>query len=147
MNIATINDIVEINSIFKMYKHVFPYMRQDYLKRMIIKNSVILEEGVVIIFLRYKRAQPIGNFLAHKNDVICYQLASKDPSKALSVFKKFLFFVNTPVWGNIKENNIGSRIFHKRAGFIEMGPISWKNDTLKGLIYRFTPQLQHNLWR
>ena len=141
------DDIEEINSIFKMYKSVFPYMRQDYLKRMIVKGGVILEDGVVIIFLRYKRAQPIGDFVAQKGDVICYQLASKDPNKALEVFKSFLFEMGSPVWGNIKEDNIGSRIFHKRAGFVEMGPISWKNDTLKGLIYKYTPNLIHNLWR
>ena len=51
MKIATLNDLSMIESIFAPYrKAYFPHIRQDYLKRKIEANNVILQDGVVIVF-------------------------------------------------------------------------------------------------
>ena len=56
MKIATLNDLSVIESIFAPYrKAYFPHIRQDYLKRKIEANNVILQDGVVIVFGVYKR--------------------------------------------------------------------------------------------
>ena len=48
MNIAKIEDLSVIESIFAPYKKTyFPHIRQDYLKRNIASGNVVLEDGVV----------------------------------------------------------------------------------------------------
>ena len=69
MNIATIDDLSMIESIFAPYrKAYFPHIRQDYLKRKIEANNVILQDGVVIVFGVYKRKQKIRKKNIHGID-------------------------------------------------------------------------------
>jgi len=146
MHRATMDDFKEIQEIFGMYKDVFSYMRQDYLIRRMQANQVIFEDGVVIIFGIYKRNQKIGTALAKKDDVMCYELASKDPTKAKKKMEQFINYVDTNVWSNAREANIISRVFHKRTGFVEMGQIVWKNGTIKGCVY-CAPKKVLDIWK
>lgn len=146
MHMATMDDLPEIKQIFSMYKDVFSYVRQDYLIRRIQASQVIYENGIVLIFAFYKRNQRIGNRLAKKDDVSIYEFASKDPSKAKEIMERFLTHVDTNVWANCRENNVGSRIFHKRTGFVEMGQIAWKDGTIKGCVY-CAPKKVLDIWK
>ncbi len=77
MNIATIDDLSVIESIFAPYrKAYFPHIRQDYLKRKIEANNVILQDGVVIVFGVYKRKQKIGKVEAQKGDAHIGQIVT-----------------------------------------------------------------------
>ena len=50
------------------------HIRTDYMKRMIAKKNLILENDVVITYNFYKRKQKIGDIQAFKDDCILHQI-------------------------------------------------------------------------
>ena len=50
----------KVKEIFYLHKKWFPHIRTDYMKRMIAKNNLILENDVVITYNFYKRKQKIS---------------------------------------------------------------------------------------
>ena len=67
---AEISDFEKVKEIFYLHKKWFPHIRTDYMKRMIAKNNLILENDVVITYNFYKRKQKIGDIQAFKDDCI-----------------------------------------------------------------------------
>ena len=63
MKHATLEDFVTIRRLFSAHPEIFPYLRNDTLREKIegIGGSVIFEDGVVIIYLRYQKRKRIGN--------------------------------------------------------------------------------------
>ena len=56
---AEISDFETVKEIFYLHKKWFPHIRTDYMKRMIAKKNLILENDVVITYNFYKRKQKI----------------------------------------------------------------------------------------
>ena len=137
MHFANIDDTKEIMDLFKLHKDIFPYVRKDYIERMIKSKNVIFEDGFVIVFKKYKRKQHIGNCMAQKDDISWSEFVCKNPKHAIDAIKKFIKFVKAPIWSLTRENNIKMRIFNERIGFKKIGNIFWKNGELPGLIYYY----------
>ncbi len=135
MNLATINDIEKINTIFKPYlKDIFPHLRYDYIQRKILSNKVVLEDDVVIIFGKYVKRQKVGDVNAKPGDAYISQIASIK-GNATFVLNKFFKWVNSNVWLTVRKENNRARSFYEKNGMKEVGKISWKEGTLPGVVY------------
>lgn len=137
MNKASISNLKEIWSVFRKYKHVFPHLRTDYLKRQIDKGSVIYDNGVIINFDQYKRKVKLGNKQFEKDTIIIHQIANDNlgNGQATSLLKKFLTNVNNKVILTVRKSNQIARRFYEKNNFKEVGIINWANNTIKGVIY------------
>ena len=89
---AEISDFETVKEIFYLHKKWFPHIRTDYMKRMIAKKNLILENDVVITYNFYKRKQKIGDIQAFKDDCILHQIAAKGKGTASDVLQKFFKF-------------------------------------------------------
>lgn len=139
MNIAKLEDLSVIESIFAPYrKEYFPHIRQDYLKRKIETNNVILQDGVVIIFGVYKRKQKIGNVEAQKGDAHIGQIVTLEQGKgnAKAVLNQF-FSEHKVVWLTVRAANTRARAFYEKNGMKNVGDISWSGGSIPGVVYKF----------
>ena len=66
MILAVQSDFKKVKSIFYSHKKWFPHVRTDYMKRMIAKKQMILEDGILITFHHAKRRQKIGDVQLQK---------------------------------------------------------------------------------
>lgn len=140
MNIATINDLSVIESIFAPFRKLyFPHIRQDYLKRKIETGNVILEDGVVIVFGVYKRKQKIGTVEAQKGDAHIGQIvtSSQGSGNASKVLLKFFNEMNSVVWLTVRAENPRARAFYEKNGMKNVSEISWAEGTIPGVVYKF----------
>lgn len=140
MIIATISDLSTIQSIFSLYKKsYFPHIRQDYLKRKLKNNNIILEDGVVIVFGVYKRKQKIGNVEAQKGDAHIGQILtnSQGSGNASKILSKFFYEMNSAVWLTVRAENDRARRFYEKNGMKKVGDISWSEGTIPGVVYKF----------
>ena len=95
MNHAKETDFETVKEIFYQNKKWFPHIRNDYMKRMIAKDNLILDNDVVITYNFYKRKQRIGDVIAQQGDCILHQIAAKYHNGSASwVLQKFFEFVN-----------------------------------------------------
>lgn len=121
----------------KYKKDVFPYVRQDYVRKKIKEGNVIWDKGVVIIFGQYKRRQKIGSVEAAKGDYYISEIASSDLGSpcAYRVLKAFFDWCNKPVWLTVRTKNQRACKFYERNGMWWVGDIAWKENTIIGRVY------------
>ena len=81
MNHAKETDFETVKEIFYQHKKWFPHIRTDYMKRMIAKDNLILDNDVVITYNFYKRKQRIGNVIAQQGDCILHHCEVMHGSK------------------------------------------------------------------
>ena len=79
MIFAVPSDFDKVKSIFYAHKKWFPHVRTDYMKRMIARQQLILEDGILITFHHCKRKQTIGDVHVRKGDTVLHQIASDSP--------------------------------------------------------------------
>ena len=139
-NKATPDNAKDVHRLLRSYKDIFPFLRFDYIQQKIEKGNCIYEDGVVIIYIIYKRKNKIGthssNFplIADKGDVFIYQLANKNPSNGMSK-KVVLDFLNKTVKGKrvylgVNKNNHRAIKFYKNIGFIICGETTVQNSVM-----------------
>lgn len=134
---ATIEDFDKIKEIFKKYRHLFPHVRQDYIRSMITKKQCVLEKDVVIFFTQYKRSNKIGSVVAPKNSWTVKQIVAlnQGDGSAKEVLENFLSFVNDDVYLSVRADNDRARRFYRKLGFEQVGTISWKSGLIDGCVY------------
>ena len=138
LNIATIDDLSVIESIFAPYKKTyFPHIRQDYLKRKITENNVILHDGVVIVFGVYKRKVQIGKSVAQKGDAHIGQIVTLEQGSgnATRILHEF-FKMHKIVWLTVRAENPRARGFYEKNGMINVGDTSWAGGSIPGVVYK-----------
>jgi predicted acetyltransferase len=138
LNIATIDDLSVIESIFAPYKKdYFPHIRQDYLKRKLANNNVILHDGVVIVFGVYKRKVRIGELIAEKGDAHIGQIVTLDQGSgnAKKVLHEF-FNMHKLVWLTVRAENPRARAFYEKNGMLNVGVTSWSGGSIPGVVYK-----------
>jgi hypothetical protein len=142
INIASIDQYEEIKDVFNKYKHLFPHIRQDYIKRMIESKSCVYEDGVVIMFNRYKRNNTIGKVIAPKNTWTIKQIVSNNQGNgsAQKVLEKFLNYVDNDVYLSVREDNYRARQFYRKNNFEQVSDISWKSGLIMGCVYVWRKQ-------
>ena len=112
---AEISDFERVKEIFYLHKKWFPHIRTDYMKRMIAKKNLILENDVVITYNFYKRKQKIGDIQAFKDDCILHQIAAKSKGTASDVLQKFFKFVNRRVYLSVRSDNEIAKNFYLKT--------------------------------
>ena len=139
MNHAKETDFETVKEIFYQHKKWFPHIRTDYMKRMIAKDNLILDNDVVITYNFYKRKQKIGNVIAQQGDCILHQIAAKYHNGSASrVLQKFFEFVNPRrVFLSVRSDNEISKKFYLKNNMKLVGTTSWARGTLPGDVYLY----------
>lgn len=142
LNHATLVDLKEIYGHFQKRKDIFPFKRQDKLKREIAAGQVIWQDGVIIVYQQYKKATNVGDVKIPRGSIMLHQiLNSKQFSgKGGEVFERFVAEIVKPSGGDVylsvrKENTV-ARSFYERHGMKIVGNVAWSGTTLPGLVYR-----------
>ena len=137
MNHAKETDFETVKEIFYQHKKWFPHIRTDYMKRMIAKDNLILDNDVVITYNFYKRKQRIGNVIAQQGDCILHQIAAKyHNGSASQVLQKFFEFVNPRrVFLSVRSDNEIAKKFYVKNNMKLVGTTSWARGTLPGDVY------------
>ena len=139
MNHAKETDFETVKEIFYQHKKWFPHIRTDYMKRMIAKDNLILDNDVVITYNFYKRKQKIGNVIAQQGDCILHQIAAKyHNGSASQVLQKFFEFVNPRrVFLSVRSDNEIAKKFYLKNNMKLVGTTSWARGTLPGDVYLY----------
>ena len=139
MNHAKETDFETVKEIFYQHKKWFPHIRTDYMKRMIAKDNLILDDDVVITYNFYKRKQKIGNVIAQQGDCILHQIAAKYHNGSAShVLQKFFEFVNPRrVFLSVRSDNEIAKKFYLKNNMKLVGTTSWARGTLPGDVYLY----------
>ena len=139
MNHAKETDFETVKEIFYQHKKWFPHIRTDYMKRMIAKDNLILDNDVVITYNFYKRKQRIGNVIAQQGDCILHQIAAKyHNGSARRVLQKFFEFVNPRrVFLSVRSDNEIAKKFYLKNNMKLVGTTSWARGTLPGDVYLY----------
>ena len=137
MNHAKETDFEAVKEIFYQHKKWFPHIRTDYMKRMIARDNLILDDDVVITYNFYKRKQKIGNVIAQQGDCILHQIAAKYHNGSASrVLQKFFEFVNPRrVYLSVRSDNEIAKKFYVKNNMKLVGSTSWAKGTLPGDVY------------
>ena len=139
MNHAKETDFETVKEIFYQHKKWFPHIRTDYMKRMIAKDNLILDDDVVITYNFYKRKQRIGNVIAQQGDCILHQIAAKYHNGSASrVLQKFFEFVNPRrVFLSVRSDNEIAKKFYLKNNMKLVGTTSWARGTVPGDVYLY----------
>ena len=139
MNHAKETDFETVKEIFYQHKKWFPHIRTDYMKRMIAKDNLILDNDVVITYNFYKRKQRIGNVIAQQGDCILHQIAAKyHNGSASQVLQKFFEFVNPRrVYLSVRSDNELAKKFYVKNNMKLIGSTTWAKGTLPGDVYLY----------
>ena len=141
---AVESDFEKVKEIFYLHKKWFPHIRTDYMKRMIAKKNLILENDVVIIYHFYKRKQKIGDVQAFKGDCILHQIVAKTKGTASDVLQSFFKFVNhnplgRRVYLSVRSDNEMAKNFYLKNNMKLIGKTSWSKGTLPGDVFVYDP--------
>ena len=139
MNHAKETDFESVKEIFYQHKKWFPHIRTDYMKRMIAKDNLILDNDVVITYNFYKRKQRIGDVIAQQGDCILHQIAAKHHNGSASqALQKFFEFVNPRrVYLSVRSDNEIAKKFYVKNNMKLIGSTTWAKGTLPGDVYLY----------
>ena len=136
MNHAKETDFETVKEIFYQHKKWFPHIRTDYMKRMIAKDNLILDNDVVITYNFYKRKQRIGDVLAQQGDCILHQIAAKNKDGSASeVLQRFFKWTKRRVYLSVRSDNEIAKKFYVKNNMKLVGSTSWAKGTLPGDVY------------
>ena len=141
---AVKSDFEKVKEIFYLHKKWFPHVRTDYMKRMIAKKNLILENDVVITYNFYKRKQKIGDVQAFKGDCILHQIVAKTKGTASDVLQRFFKFVNhnplgKRVYLSVRSDNEMAKNIYLKNNMKLIGKTSWSKGTLPGDVFVYDP--------
>ena len=132
------NDFETVKRIFNENRKLFPHIRKDYLKGMIKRGTVVLENDVVIIYNFYKRNYKVGNVQSKKGDVVLSQIVAKNrDGSASKVLQRFFNHVKKPVYLTVRQDNEIARQFYLKNGMKLVGETSWVKGTMLGDVYLY----------
>lgn len=137
IKLAEFTDFDAVVNVFKSQKKLFPHIRLDYITRMIVDSKCVFEDGVVIMFNRYKRNNPIGDVLAQKGTYTIKQIVNSNPGNGAAerVMKKFMDHVGVDIFLSVRADNTRAIRFYERNNFEKIGSIAWKQGTIPGCVF------------
>lgn len=178
LNIITIKDTEENEKemqeaidasmkIIDLYPEIFPHLvGQGFkLKKRFDSGTVVLQEGVIITFSKYRsngrisnnakrKIQSVGDesasqFVRKKNgDYIIHQIASDRTKKdaAYKVLNEFIEWCKSNhaenIWLTVRAENKRALQFYEKNGFVKEGDIHWqkkvnkKIEIIPGIVYK-----------
>jgi len=137
MILATPSDFEKVKSIFYSHKKWFPHVRTDYMMRMINKQQLVLEDGILITFHHAKRRQKIGDVQVEKGDTVLHQIASDSPGSgnAQSILNNFFEYCPKDVFLSVRADNLTANKFYVKMNMNLIGTTSWSKGTIPGNVY------------
>jgi len=121
---------------------VFPFKRQDKLKREIAAGLVIWQDGVVIVWQRYKKKTRVGDAQIPAGSVLLHQILNSRQSSGVGgrVFEQFVREIVKPSGGDlylsVRRENVVACSFYTRHGMSVVGKVFWSQGTVPDLVYR-----------
>lgn len=137
MNIAKTTDYKDIVTVFQDKRKLFPHIRLDYIDSMIRACKCVFQDGIVIMFTRYKRKNRIGNVIAPKGTYTIKQIVNSSigNGNAQKILTLFLTQVEDDVYLSVRADNARAIQFYIKNNFVKVGTIAWKNGTIPGHVY------------
>ena len=137
MIFAKQSDFEKVKQIFYSHKKWFPHVRTDYMKRMIAKKQMILEDGILITFHHAKRKQTIGDVHVRKGDTVLHQIASDSPGSGMaqSILNNFFDYCPRDVFLSVRADNLTANRFYVKMDMNLIGKTTWAKGTLPGNVY------------
>jgi hypothetical protein len=123
-----------VKDIFNQHKEWFPHIRQDYIKRMIASNNLILDNEVIITYNYYKKKQRIGTITAQQGDCVLHQIAAKNKGTASKILQEFFKWNNRRVFLSVRSDNIIAKKFYEKNGMDLVGFTSWSKSGVKNAL-------------
>jgi hypothetical protein len=144
------NAIEKVMQIINLYPEIFPHLHKQgfKLKKYFSKGGVILEDGVVITFSKYRNSGKLSrNATAYKKagDFILHQIATDGSEKGATkkVLDKFVSYCKENHAENlfltVRAKNDRAVKFYERYGFERECGINWhskKDGVIPGIIFR-----------
>lgn len=143
LRLAELAELKEIIQIFQARKSIFPHVRQDYIKRKILANQCVYQDGVVITFNPYKVKVTLGSVNIRKGSYIIHQIVNAEQgngsgSRVLDQLCRLIGAQNEDVYLTVRADNKLARTFYEHKGFKKAGDITWSRGTIPGIVYRKT---------
>ena len=140
MNHATIEDFDEVWKVFQDNKEWFPHVWNTKVKKRLINNELIFQDGVVITYSKSKRNGKIGrdtDVSITKGDYIIHQIinSKQGNGNAEKVIKEYFDHVNQNVYLTVRSENIVANRFYEKVGMTKVGYINWSNGKMKGNVW------------
>ena len=137
MILAKKSDFQKVKEIFYSHKKWFPHVRTDYMKRMIARKQLILEDGIIITFHHAKRRQTIGDVHVRKGDTVLHQIASDSPGSGMAqaILNNFFDYCPRDVFLSVRADNLTANRFYVKMDMNLIGKTTWAKGTLPGNVY------------
>ena len=143
MNHATIEDFDEVWKVFQDNKEWFPHVWNTKVKKRLINNELIFQDGVVITYSKSRRNGKIGrdtDVSITKGDYVIHQIinSKQGNGNAEKVIKEYFDHVNQNVYLTVRSENITANKFYEKVGMSMVGNISWSKGTMSGNVWKYT---------
>jgi len=143
MNHATIEDFDEVWKVFQDNKEWFPHVWNTKVKKRLINNELIFQDGIVITYSKSRRNGKIGrdtDVSITKGDYIIHQIinSKQGNGNAEKVIKEYFDHVNQNVYLTVRSENITANKFYEKVGMSMVGNISWSKGTMSGNVWKYT---------
>jgi len=139
---ASLRDLTAIYRHFQAQRDVFPHIRQDGLKRRVGAHQCIYQDGVIVMYQRYRKRTRVGNVQIPARSIMLHQILNSRQfsGKGGEVLEQFVREIVKPAGGDlyvtVGNENAVARRFYERNGMKIVGTVAWKNRTIPGLVYR-----------
>ena len=145
-----IEAVNQASAIIDLYPEIFPHLHKQgfKLEKYIEKGGMILQDGVVITFGKYKshgRMSKNATTYKKKGDFILHQIATNHSKSNASreVLDKFVEYCKSQHAENlfltVRAFNYRAVLFYERYGFVKDSDITWtskKDGTIHGIVFR-----------
>ena len=143
MNHATIDDFAEVWKVFQDNKEWFPHVWNTKVKKRLLNNELIFQDGVVITYSKSRKNGKIGrdtDVFITKGDYIIHQIinSKQGNGNAEKVIKEYFDHVNQNVYLTVRSENITANKFYEKIGMSMVGNISWSKGTMSGNVWKYT---------
>ena len=131
MNHATIDDFDMVWKVFQDNKEWFPHVWNTKVKKRLINNELIFQDGVVITYSKSRRNGKIGrdtDVSITKGDYVIHQIINSNPrnGNAEKVIREYFDHVGQDVYLTVRsENIVKTNKFYEKVGMNMVGNISW----------------------
>ena len=143
MRYATIDDFDEVWKIFQDNKEWFPHVWNTKVKKRLVNNELIFQDGVVITYSKSRRNGKIGrdtDVSITKGDYVIHQIinSKQGNGNAEKVIKEYFDHVNQNVYLTVRSENITANKFYEKVGMSMVGNISWSKGKMLGNVWKYT---------
>ena len=143
MNHATIDDFDMVWKVFQDNKEWFPHVWNTKVKKRLINNELIFQDGVVITYSKSRRNGKIGrdtDVSITKGDYVIHQIINSNPrnGNAEKVIREYFDHVSQDVYLTVRSENIAANKFYEKVGMDMVGNISWSKGKMLGNVWKYT---------